>query len=750
MVDLPTIENTVPQVHAPQSRVSAGQISEPFTQLAENLNKAGEVLNKDIAQPLAKIAGQAAVTRDADGNVQVERWPIVGDAATVYARAMKIEATTQGEAEARQRNIELRQKHLDDPEAYRTAAKAFKNEFLKTFKAAGPEVQTALGHSFDSLSIETYNGLLNQKQHRDLTRATNGIQAEIETTKNEMTALANGGDTASPDFQRRASKIKALYGELVGNQLLAYPQAKADQEIKQFDSEMRSNALAYEVGHSVWDKAEEEKPGSGPEVALKAAEMIRTDPKLNLSAGQREAYYNRAVGGINQRINTEARSAKAIATEIGDIEKIASEGYKPTDKRMADLKTMVDETKDPAMLARYQATLANLPIVADWKRMAPGQLEQQLNRLNQQMREGGASAQGLALLDTGQKLLKTMNKELANDPLGWANRTGALAVSPIDFAGPTAGADMRGRVATADIVARQYGIAPTYLTPEERRFLEVTSAKGGNEMLGMAQAISAGFGDRAQNVLAEVSKEAPILSHMGGLLTGSLFGGGSTTFANDVAEAVQLRQNKEFKLPRWLDHPSDKILIAQTAKTISEYGDAFTLVSNNGRAAEASAQAAYFARANRQGLSALVDDSKSEKTYRTALQEAAGATTDAKGVQYGGIATVKPGGWTNYKVIVPGSIRTDRFTDVIGAVKDEDLARLPISPKSGDKAYTAADLRSAVPVAVPGGYRFAQGEPASDDPKWVRGADGKPFVLNLDALEPVLRPRVPGAYNGAR
>jgi len=85
--------------------------------------------------------------------------------------------------------------------------------------------------------------------------------------------------------------------------------------------------------------------------------------------------------------------------------------------------------------------------------------------------------------------------------------------------------------------------------------------------------------------------------------------------------------------------------------------------------------------------------------------------------------------------------------DVINSIRDEDLSLLPVSPQAADgKAYTARDIQAAVPVAVPGGYRFAAGDPASDDPKWVRGADGRPFVLDFDSITPKLQPRVPGAF----
>ena len=99
------------------------------------------------------------------------------------------------------------------------------------------------------------------------------------------------------------------------------------------------------------------------------------------------------------------------------------------------------------------------------------------------------------------------------------------------------------------------------------------------------------------------------------------------------------------------------------------------------------------------------------------------------------------------KVLIPGSIRNDRFGSVLGALTDADVAG---AEAANGKKYTASDIKSAVPVAVRGGYRFAAGDPMSDNPKWIRGADGNPFVLDFEALEPTLRKRVPAAFMGGR
>src|SRR6185437_13881339 len=73
---------------APRSALSAGQIAQPYAELASALDKTSENLDK-VAVPLAERAGAEAVTRGPDGSIQVEHMPIFGLAGADYARAMK-------------------------------------------------------------------------------------------------------------------------------------------------------------------------------------------------------------------------------------------------------------------------------------------------------------------------------------------------------------------------------------------------------------------------------------------------------------------------------------------------------------------------------------------------------------------------------------------------------------------------------------------------------------------------------------
>ncbi len=91
-------------------------------------------------------------------------------------------------------------------------------------------------------------------------------------------------------------------------------------------------------------------------------------------------------------------------------------------------------------------------------------------------------------------------------------------------------------------------------------------------------------------------------------------------------------------------------------------------------------------------------------------------------------------------------MKADRFRDVIGAVTDDDLSKMGVSPENAK----ARDIHNALPVAVDGGYVFAVGDPRSADPRYIKGALGGPFKLDFNQMEERLRKRVPDAFLGGR
>lgn len=752
MVDLPKVSRSLVTTEQPTSTLSRSDLSEPYTDLAHAMDEVSGGLNT-VAKTAAKEAGLRAVARDEDGNITVQRWPIVGDAAVEYQRAVKTAAVTDAEAVIRRDHTELRQQFRDDPAGYLQASEEYRARKVQQYSAAGTEVGMTVGHLIDREVTANHRGLLNEKERLDMTRATRSIESEIAVTQNEMAALANGGDTSSEAFTSRAAKVRTLYGELVNNPRLAFPQQRADAELAQMDSELRARATVRTVTQ-VYER-------EGFDAAVRAADRLRTDTGLNLTPQQRDTYYSRAIGELNRLSRAQDQNARSVVSEIQAADRIAADGLAPSPERLAALRQSVAAANNPQLSAAHDAMVANLPVVAAWRQMSPVQLEAELAQLDRTMRgPGGTDERTIALRNTGAALLAKMRTELGSNPLGWANRSGTVQVPPIDFASDHAADNMRQRAVIAETAARHYGVAPQYLMPEERQALAAATASGGPAMQQVAQMIVSGFGARSSAVLAEVAPQAPVLAHVGGLLSGGLFGAGSTTFANDVTQGVALLQNPETKktLPHWAQNPTDRVHQFETTRRVDQYGDAFLLVPENGRAAEQSARSAFIVRAQRNGFDPTPqsqDLTGAATAYNRALQEGAGATFSPDGTQYGGVVDYRIGNYygfrSSHRVLVPGTVRTDRFRDAINAIRDDDLRLMPTSPQAADgRVYTARDLQNAVPVAVPGGYRFAAGDPRSSDPKWIRGADGRPFVLDFDAMTPTLQKRVPGAFIGSR
>lgn len=753
MVDLPEVKVGQPKVTAPTARslptpsvftpkladVKLLEVESPLKFFAQAVNFAGDEANK-IAKDQAYEAGLQAVTRDENGQMKVDKWPIFGEAAKDWRRGVEVAAVADGETRAKNDMLKIQKEFELDPEGFQRAAGAYRQETVGQIdKATGdPRVGFAVGRAIDGMTVETYRGLLNSKERRDLVHAKDSVEAQIQAQKDELFAIATGGGANTPEFKQRLEKVGGLMREMARNPKLGISKERVDYELNQIGGELIAAGMGARVDRILKDQ--------GIEAAVAEVEKIRTDPNLKLTQTQRIQAESRLKAQIQQKVNAQGAIDKGIAQEIGRVGELAADGYEPRPERMAALRREVEDSGNPQLKQQYRVVEQVAPTIQEWKKSSPDQLERTLGALEKTMREEGATPELMAMQGIGQKLLKNMREGIKSDPLGWSERSGALPVPAIDFAAPNATDQMRDRIARADIVSGHYGTERTYLRPAERQLLENVASQGGKPMIEIAKMLVDGFGDRAPRVLAEISTHAPTLAHVGGLV----MSGGSPAVVLDAVEAVRLQQDKEFKLPKWLDKPSDTILAAQNARANQVYGGAFGLEPDTGRAAQETARAAFFTRATRNSSydptlgTGSKPDGGSTKAYDRALQEAAGATFVGN-MQFGGVIDYKPGYWSSYKVMIPSGVKADGFRSVIGALRDEDVAG---ALAANGKSYTARDFHSAVPVAVRGGYRFAAGDPTSDDPKWIRGADGRPFVLDLERMEPVLRKRAPAAYAG--
>jgi tail lysozyme len=435
MAELPSVPLNITTSEAPKSAVSPGQVAAPYQEMGAALDKIGEGLEK-AAVPLAEQAGYQAVTRDAQGNVQVEHAPFIGPAAAAYSRAVKFAALAEGEGEAKRADISMRQQFRDNPEGYLAAADKFKDKLQKQYSdAAGPEVGIAMGKAVDGVTTQTYRGLLNEKERLDLQRAEASINTGIQSKRDDAVAMARGGDTTSPAFQQAVSDIKTLTQEKVNNPRLAYPADAAAYDLQHLDGELRANSALHHVDEVYNDKGvnDDGSARGGYRAALDAAATIRTDQSLKLTEQERNAYYSKAVGEIhaNEAIRKqdigEARAAEQ------SLKMVAAYGGNIAPEDIESVAGAYRAAGAPGSVARLYAWAARAPLGDDFGRQP---IDTQTNQLNSI--KGQAAAKQAYDFFTGRGYTPEQASGIVGN-LAHESGLNPASYNPNDRGGPSAG-----------------------------------------------------------------------------------------------------------------------------------------------------------------------------------------------------------------------------------------------------------------------------------------------------------------------
>lgn len=362
-VDLPSLPLVTPEVRAPRAPISPAQIASPYQELANTLDKAGEVAMRDVAIPAARQAGLRAVTRDANGDVQVEQMPMFGDAAPEFARAVKFAAVADGEGDLKRQDIALRQQYRDNPDLYAKAAQAYRDTQVDKYtKLAGREVGLTLGKIIDSQTTLTYRGLLNEHERLTLQRADHSLEAQIKSARDDAVAMARGGDTSSGAYKDAVAKIQQLTDERVNNPRLAYPREQADYDLQHLQGDLKANAFLYHIDQVY------KNPNGGAQKALDEAKGILADPSLKLTEAERTAYYHKAVGEIHANESLRRADLYEARTAFQEFKTASSLGLPIEPERVDALARNFYRLNDPASAARLYSWAGKAPLNDDFGR----------------------------------------------------------------------------------------------------------------------------------------------------------------------------------------------------------------------------------------------------------------------------------------------------------------------------------------------------------------------------------------------
>lgn len=462
-------------------------------------------------------------------------------------------------------------------------------------------------------------------------------------------------------------------------------------------------------------------------------DTMREQMRKDYAAGKLEGVDARAWAKIDGGLEGAAADARAeekknlkdVADRAARLAERAAAGYATDPKELDALRRDASGLPGGDALA---AGTADLIDVASLLRSGPPSLAEARVKAMRAAAGDNPDDATLAAIETAQRLVDKAKASMAADPLSYAERVGAIADtgSLTDARNPDDVERLVSiRVGAAQSAALRFGVAPRHFKAGEIDAIEAAAKADPAAGAQIAGAIVRGAGPSAPAVLKEFGRQAPAMSGAGAILAG----GGSPQAAADVLAGAGKNPD---------------------GKAWPEKGEADRRLAGNETIGGALGPAAMervigsaekIARKRIAEAGVEVDSDEAKAIHARALQEAAGAIYDGD-TQWGGFTTPS-GGWFGHdrQVAVPNFIRVDMLDEVIGALRDEDLAGIAAG-------FTAKDIGEATPILTEKGYQFALGDAASGVPLLIPGKDGGAFTLDLGAMAAELGRRVPGAIRG--
>lgn len=233
---------------APTPGISPSQVAQPYQELANTLDKAGDTLNT-ISIRAAKVAAYQAladqkITRGTDGSITVENpdsAPLLfGDAADEYERTVAAGTTANWGNAISQKLTELHAQHPADAAGFKTASDAF----LNGIDTKMPEsLHVAILREGAQQQTEHLNSITNQSASIDVANNKQAVLDYNDSLKNTAIAIARQNGTSSPQFQQAVSKLDAAYDALGSNPLFRTSPQQIDLEKRYLHGMLQGEAV---------------------------------------------------------------------------------------------------------------------------------------------------------------------------------------------------------------------------------------------------------------------------------------------------------------------------------------------------------------------------------------------------------------------------------------------------------------------------------------------------------------------------
>lgn len=542
-----------------------------------------------------------------------------------------------------------------------------------------------------------------------------GRVEEMENAKSRALAgLDPNSDTAEAELASLQGTIDDHYDTAVARGVLTPAEAeKAKQDSR---SDMLTGFYTKQAATMTADQIRSMRADMTRDFADGTLEGVSGDDWSRIESG--------LIAAEKARETQDAKADADLKKRGDDLAKRVSKGLPVTPEEVA--RFQLDAGTAPNG-AKISASTLSLMRVSEAIRTLPiGEVEKRLPALIGDQ----ASPDDI---DAARALVASHRKDVAADPIGVAERFGVLPVSPglpLDEGADADSVSMAfsERINQARVAARHFGVSPRYFRPGEAEAIEAAVTRDPANGLAIAAGLVDAAGRDADRVLGELGETAPAVAGAGEIVAA----GGDPRAARDLLAG-------HGKTPDGKAYP-DRAITKRIPQARAIAGEALAFAPDQINRLDEQAAAITRKRLYDAGIDPKSEEAK--PVYERAFQEAAGATY-AGSVRFGGFAPYDPGiRWKERPVLVPPSIRADKFGEVIGALEDGDIGT--VKAKNG-KAWTAADFKRAMPVAVAGGYVFALGDPTSASPMFIADEKGDPLVLDVANMAG-LKARVPEAF----
>lgn len=443
----------------PTSTISGADRVRPYTELAQALGAFGKEM-EEATGPYQAAQGAKAVTKDADGNLQVDWRAEFTKGDREYNAAARQAALASIRTDVSAELLELRNNFDGRPAEFQAAAK----EYVKNKGKAGDALlRPFIQAEADRQAGQYFEGLLSAKHDLDLKNAFGSLVDRRKLLADNLEALAAQGGTDTDEFRRQREEWTDIGRNLAANPKFAY-----NAEKDAFDTQRLDNRL---LGESFVATTRRIMGSRGVEAAREYVNKVFDEPDLKLDAKERRAYRNLATSVVNEQSKELATARREVTAEGREILAGLKNGVEMDDQAFEDFVTRASAAGAASTVRSLVQTRA---AKQQWKMFESLPTTERVNFARQAMT--GAGAPGMDRLVNAVMGQESSFDATAESPKGAA---GLMQIMPGTARELAAGLGIRDLDGKDDAAVKQWlkdnpeqniEMGTAYLSQNLRRF----------------------------------------------------------------------------------------------------------------------------------------------------------------------------------------------------------------------------------------------------------------------------------------